>query len=302
MGKPRPIDAIAIAMMIILCLSWAFQQIAIKYALPDLGPMAQGALRSFGSTLLVGLYMLARSSKTAWVRGLGRPGSLAGFLFGAEFVLLYAALLYTDASRAVLFMYIAPFVVAIGSHLLFPAERLDGKAVVGIVLAFAGVVVSLNPFGESSAQTWFGDLLAVAGGIGWGLTTLVIRGTELKNAPASQVLLYQLAIAAAMFFVVGLVVNEPILVPMSGIAIASVLYQTVWVAAITYGIWFALIARYSATGLSVITFLTPVFGALMGYLLLDETLGVRHAVAVVAVAIGILLVTMPRRAGVKSSA
>jgi len=68
----------------------------------------------------------------------------------------------------------------------------------------------------------------------------------------------------------------------------------VWVAAITFGIWFVLIARYSATGLSVITFMTPLFGAAMGYAILHEPLGLPFAFAVIAVATGILLVTLPR--------
>jgi drug/metabolite transporter (DMT)-like permease len=82
---------------------------------------------------------------------------------------------------------------------------------------------------------------------------------------------------------------------MSGISIASVLYQMIWVTTITYGIWFVLIGRYSATNLSVITFVTPVMGVLMGHLILDEALAGNLLLAVTAVAGGILLVSLPRR-------
>lgn len=296
MKPTRPIDVLAVVVMLILCMSWAFQQITVKWALPELGALSQGALRSAIATLLVGAFMLMRVSVSPWKSSVNGVGLLAGFLFGAEFMLLYVSLNYTDASRSIMFLYSAPFVVAIGSHFMFANERLDGKASLGILLAFAGVIITLDPATGSDSETLTGDLLALAAGIGWGLTTLVIRGTDLRSAPATQVLFYQLAVSMVMFSIAAMMAGESVLVPMSPLTIGSVLYQAVWVAAITFGIWFVLIARYPATGLSAITFMTPIFGALMGYAFLDEKLGWRHAFSVLAVAIGILLVTLPRNA------
>ncbi|HXO68156.1 MAG TPA: EamA family transporter, partial [Bradyrhizobium sp.] len=57
----RPLSAGAIALMLLLCLSWGFNQIAIKLALPDIPPMMQATFRSVGALpvlLIVG-----------WVRG-----------------------------------------------------------------------------------------------------------------------------------------------------------------------------------------------------------------------------------------
>src|ERR1700748_2778212 len=114
----RPLSLGAVLLMLMLCVSWGFNQIAIKLALPDIPPMMQATLRSMGALpvlLIVG-----------WVRGVkffGRDGSLwpgvfAGLLFGFEFVLIYNGLRLTTASRAVVFLYTAPFFVALGSFLL----------------------------------------------------------------------------------------------------------------------------------------------------------------------------------------
>jgi drug/metabolite transporter (DMT)-like permease len=72
------------------------------------------------------------------------------------------------------------------------------------------------------------------------------------------------------------------------------LYQTVWVVSVTFVIWFALIARYSATRLSAFTFLTPLFGVAAGYLVLNEPLTPAFAAAVVLVAMGLVLVNRTR--------
>ena len=294
MSSPRPLDFAGVTIMLVLCMSWAFQQIAVKLALPEIGALAQGTLRSIGATVIVGLYILWRRRSQGWMQGLTAPGLLAGMFFGLEFMLLYAALEYTDAGRAIMFLYTAPFVVALGGHFLLPGERLDTKSVIGIVLAFAGVAVALDPAASADGDAWLGDLMALSSGILWGMTTLIIKATRLKHGPAAQVLWYQLAVGAVMFLAGAWLTGDQLLVPMGPVSVASLVYQTVWVASITFGIWFVLIVRYSPTTLSVVTFVTPLFGAAFGYLFLGELLGAEHVFAVVAVATGILLVSLPR--------
>ena len=58
----------------------------------------------------------------------------------------------------------------------------------------------------------------------------------------------------------------------SNLSIASLIFQTAWVAFITFLIWFGLVQRYSANRLAALTFLTPLFGVAAGYLILDEPL------------------------------
>ncbi len=287
----KPMDLIAVVVMLVLCLSWALQQIAIKIALPEIGPLAQGSVRYAGASALIALYLLTRSKSFSWMSGLTFPGLVVGVMFGAEFILLFFALTYTDATRAVMFLYTAPFIVAVGSHFLFTGERLDAKSAIGVLLAFAGVVVSLDPTANLGGDTLKGDLMALGAGALWGLTTLLIKGSQLRYGPATQILLYQLGVAAVMFSIGCLIEGDNPFVPMSGLTMAAMVYQTAWVATITFGIWFYLITTYSATSLSVITFVTPIIGAILGYLLLHEPLGPRHVVAVLAVAGGILLVT-----------
>ena len=294
MNTNRPIDAIAIVVTVILCASWGYQNVAIKLALPEMGPLGQGTFRSIGATILVSIFMLQRLSRSPWKKGVGTPGLVAGLLFGIEFILLFVAVAYTDASRAVMFLYVAPFVVAIGGHFFIQGERMDLKSSIGVALAFAGVAVALNPGTNVDFEMLKGDVLALAAGIFWGLTTLVIRGTELRTAPAAQVLWYQLVVSAVMFSVAGWWYDDTMFVDVGPVTMASLLYQTIWVVAITYAVWFALIARYSATSLSVITFLTPLFGAAMGHVFLGEELTSRHMIGVIAVAIGIMLVSMRR--------
>jgi drug/metabolite transporter (DMT)-like permease len=80
----------------------------------------------------------------------------------------------------------------------------------------------------------------------------------------------------------------------SALAMGSLVWQTFWIASFTFLAWFALIQRYSASRLSVFTFLTPLFGVAAGHIVLGEPITPAFAVAVVLVIAGLVLVNRTR--------
>src|ERR1041384_6069601 len=139
----RALSPGAIALMLMLCLSWGFNQIAVKLVLPDVPPMLQALSRSAGALpvlLIIG-----------WFRGVKffeRDGTLwaglsNGVIFGIEFVLIFQGLLFTSASRAVVFVYTAPFFVALAPP-VFLGERLRASQWSGLGLSFAGVALAIG--------------------------------------------------------------------------------------------------------------------------------------------------------------
>src|ERR1700749_2091077 len=133
----RPLGPGAIALILLLCLTWAFNQIAIKLALPEIPPMLQAALRSAGALPVLLLIARLRGMKMFERDGTLGAGLFAGMLFGLEFVCIYRGLQLTSASRAVVFLYTAPFFVALGSFQML-GERLGGTQLLGVALSFAG--------------------------------------------------------------------------------------------------------------------------------------------------------------------
>ena len=175
----RPLSPGAIALMLMLCLSWGFNQIAVKLALPDIPPMLQALIRSIGALPVLLLIARLRGVKILVRDGTLGPGLFAGLLFGVEFVLIYRGLLLTSASRAVVFLYTAPFFVALGSY-QFLGERLRASQWGGLGLSFAGVALAIGvPQANVDAKVLLGDLLIVGGGALWAATTLIVKGTAL---------------------------------------------------------------------------------------------------------------------------
>src|ERR1700690_3328437 len=185
----------AAALMLMLCLSWGFNQIAIKLALPDVPPMLQATIRSAGALPVLLLIARLRGVKMFERDGTLGAGLFAGLLFGLEFVLLFQGLKLTSASRAVVFLYTAPFFVALGSY-QFLGERLRASQWGGLALSFAGVALAIGvPQPNVDARVLLGDLLIVGGGALWAATTLIAKGTRLRNAAPEKALGYQVALS-----------------------------------------------------------------------------------------------------------
>src|SRR6476646_8201108 len=121
----------AVALMLMLCISWGFNQIAVKLVLPDVPPMLQALTRSVGALPVLLIIGWLRGIRFFERDGTLRPGLIAGIIFGIEFVLIYRGLLLTSASRAVVFLYVAPFFVALGSF-VFLGERLRASQWAGL--------------------------------------------------------------------------------------------------------------------------------------------------------------------------
>lgn len=291
----RPLDGIAIALTIGLCLSWGFNQVAIKLAIHDIPPLIQSSARSVIAAVLVGAWTQARGIPLFKRDGTLAPGILAGVLFALEFLLIYLGLVWTTATRAVLFIYLAPFFVAIGSRWLVPGDRFHPSQWLGLLLSFIGIVIAFGlPTPAADPRQMFGDALMVGAAAAWAATTLTIKASALKSVSAEKTLLYQLVVSAPLLAAGALAFGEHIMAMPSALALGAFAYQTIWVVSVTYVVWFALIVRYSAARLSAFTFLTPLFGVAAGHLVLHEPLTLAFAVAVVLVAAGLVFVNRPR--------
>ncbi len=294
------LDALAVGLLLTCCALWGVNQVATKLALAEIPPLTQAALRSGGAALLLWLWSQTKGI-ALWQRdGTWPSGLLAGLLFALEFACMFIGLQYTTASRMVVFLYLAPFVVALGMPLISRSERLDRWQVLGLLTAFGGVVWAFAEGFESGAgsRLWLGDALGIAAAVLWGLTTLVLRGSRLGTAAPEKTLFYQLAVSGVALALAAALSSEPWPQQVSARSLWALAFQTVVVTFASYLVWFWLIRHYPATRISAFTLLTPVFGLLAGVALLGEPVTARLVLALAAVSCGIALVNrILRRVG-----
>ncbi|MGV3652592.1 MAG: DMT family transporter [Noviherbaspirillum sp.] len=297
MDSRKPIDSLATGLMVVLCLVWGLQQVALKAAAPDVAPLFQIALRSGVAAALVGLLVLVRREKLRLRGGPWRAGLLVGCLFALEFLLVGEGLRHTTASHMVVFLYSAPIFAGLGLHWKLPAERLQPLQWAGIVLAFAGIAMAFFGRGAGTAgpapeNMLWGDFLGLLAGMAWGATTVLIRCTSLSRASATETLLYQLVAAFVLLTLAAIALGQTGFRHTS-LAWSSLLFQSLVVSFASLLGWFWLLRHYLASRLGVFTFMTPLFGIGFGVWLLDEPLEAGFMAGAILVLSGIVLVSGP---------
>ncbi len=215
-------------------------------------------------------------------------------MFGIEFVLIFTGLVFTSASRAAVFLYTAPFFVALGSY-QFLGERLSVLQWSGLGLSFAGVALAIGvPQPNVDAKVL---LRRPAGGrrrraVGrdhadrQGHAAAQCGAGKGARLPGRGVDPDPGAVASWLF-------GEKITHMPSALSISLLAYQAIWVVGCTFVIWFALVKTYSPSKLSSFTFITPLFGVVAAYFIMHDTLTIAFGVAALLVIAGLYLVNKP---------
>jgi len=289
------LDLTAIITITILTLLWGLNHTAIKYSTQGVSPIFASALRSVIASICGIIYCLRKGERIFHTDIMLFHGFIVGLLFGVEFACIYFGLLYTDAARSVIFVYLSPFVVAVGAHFFLKKDRLTLLKTLGLVLAFSGIFIVFHGRPEAAKPTMFiGDILELIAAFLWGATTLYIKRFMAERVHPINTFLYQLFFSIPILLVVSLILEPRWIYGINPYIVASIIYQSVIVAFMSYFIWFKLIHNYSVSRLSAFTFSTPIFGVLFGTLLLNEEFTVSLMVGLPMVCLGIFFVNWRR--------
>jgi drug/metabolite transporter (DMT)-like permease len=288
----RPsLDWPAIMLITGCCLIWGYQQIAIQAIADEVPLLMQLTIRSIIASACVWIWMTLKGIRPFQSDHTLMPGMVAGLLFFAEFVLLYSALEFTNTSRAITFLYLAPFIVALVLPIFIPAERLNRMQSIGLLIAFGGLAFAFQDGFSSGATHFFmGDIAVIGAATAWAFTTIVVRTTALGQIQPERTLFFQLFFSSIALIALCFAYGVPLPDTFSIKAMASLFLQSVVIAAASYLFWFWLLRHYLATKVSAFSFLTPMFGLLFGFFLAGDPINGSLIAAFISIALGIYLV------------
>jgi drug/metabolite transporter (DMT)-like permease len=295
-GGKDYLDIRAVVTLITLTILWGLNYTAVKYSNQGISPIFACTLRSIVASICGVIYCLQKRERLFHTDIMLFHGFMVGLLFGLEFACIYFGLLYTDAARSGVFVYLSPFVVAVGAHFLLKGDRLTLLKTVGLIVAFAGLVVVLLGKPQTAKPTMFiGDILEIMAGFLWGATTLYIKRFMAEKVHPINTFLYQLFFSIPILFIVSLILEPQWFSTINLPVATSLFYQSVIVAFLSYFVWFKLIHRYAVSRLSAFTFFTPVFTVLFGTVFLREELTTSLMVGLPMVCLGIFFVNWRTR-------
>jgi drug/metabolite transporter (DMT)-like permease len=291
------LDLSAIITIITVTFLWGFNHTAIKYSNQGVSPVFASALRSIIASTCGVIYCLRKGERIFHTDIMLFHGFMVGLLFGLEFACIYFGLVFTDAARSVVFTHLSPFVVAVGAHFFLKGDRLTVLKMLGLLLAFSGIFIVFHGRPKAAKPIMFiGDVLEIIAAFLWGATTLYIKRFMAQKVHPINTFLYQLFFSIPILLVVSFILEPQWVYRIDPYIAASLFYQSVIVAFVSYFVWFKLIHTYSVSRLSAFTFFTPIFGVISGTLLLGEEFTVSLMVGLPMVSLGIFFVNWRRAA------
>lgn len=217
-----------------------------------------------------------RSGQGNWL------SAFALFAYAAGFSFAYLSL---TAATGALLLFGAVQVTMIG-HGLWLGERLHKQQIVGVGLAFGGLIGLLLP--GLSAPPLLGSALMLMAGVAWGVYSVRAKGAgDPTRVTAGNFL------RASLFTAVLSVIcysNRNLDATGMGYAIASGAITS----GLGYAIWYAVVPALKAANAATIQLSVPVIAALGGILILGEAVTMRFVLASLAILGGIALVILSR--------
>lgn len=285
-----------IAGWVLLVLTWGSTWSVIRFGLRDL-PAFTGAALRFGlaGLLLLGLALARREplGRTPVERRLWLVQAVLTFTIPYG-TIYWAERVVPSGLTSVLFATFTFFVAGF-AHWLLPGERLRGATVAGILLGFTGVTLlfwdDLTRLG--GARLFPVAFIVLLAPFSSGLSQVLIKrwgqGVSVLSLTAVPMLL-----GASLLGLVAVLAEQPARIHWTAAAVGSVLYLAVLGSAVSFLVYFWLLQRMTATGLSFLSYLTPVVALIVGAIVLDETLSSAMLAGIATIFAGLALVLRSR--------
>ena len=287
--EPRPCPALGVAAAILYVFLWASAFVPSRILALGAPPLTILWMRFlFAGGLLFAVARIARlpvpRDGGTWLRlfvlGLGGNALYLG--------LSYEALRHMSAGMGSIVASTNPLILALVAPWLL-REPLTFQKASGLVLGFAGVVLAMHTRAGSSAARPIDVLLSLAGVLSFVFSNVLYKRMRARPHPvvlnAAQLFCAGLALVPA-----ALLVEGPPHVQWTAPIGASLAYLVVVLSVGASMLWFWILQHGEASRVSAYFFLTPVFGLLLGAVLLGEPLTAMDGIALVVIATGLSLV------------
>lgn len=287
----------AIVAFLVLTFVWGTTWAAIRFGLDGIPPLSGVAIRFLiaGAALLaVALLRGVRLGATTRERRLWVANALATFVIPYG-VIYWAEIVVPTGLASILFSTFPLWIVLLGRWVV-PGERVDRRRLLGVLAGFAGIAVI---FSEDVAQL---------GGPGVRLRGAALLLAAVVSASGSLMVkrwgggISPLSLAAVPMLLCGVVtgllaaaVERDAVWGLAPAPVLATLYLALVGSALTFTLYFWLLARTTAVSVSMISYTAPVVAVLIGTLVLDEPFTLRLALGGALVLAGVAWALTARR-------
>ncbi len=303
MAESRP-PLYGLALVLALSVLWGVNWPVMKIGLAEIPPLTfRAAMMMLGGPGLLAIVRLTGISIRV------PPGKWWPLVYVSSFMIVgwmilsaFGLRLMQSGSASILAFTMPAWSALLGAWIL--GERFTVRRALALGCGLAGVVVLVSRDPEAFGGSLAGPALMLAAGAVWGFG-IVLQKSVRWDMPISAVAGWQVTLSGVMLTISAVAFEAPQmpgLTDISAAAWATVAFNVFVIAIGAYILWFKIIELYAAQVVSISILLTPVFGVILGNLMLGEAIGWRELTALVLIVAAIALVSFEQPAPVEVKA
>ena len=277
----------AASLDLVLSFLWGGHPTALKVALPYAPPIRQGWMRFVISAIVILFWARYKKVSLIPTKAEIKPLVQLGILFSVQLLFLNIGISKTSVSSSVILNSTYPIWVITLGHFFIKGDNFTFIKFSGVMIAYLGIIITyFHSLGNSSFL--LGNSFCLASGFLLGVRTIFLAKGSESIAPLK--LLMAQAFFGSLIFILLSVIFESDPYKFSLILLISILYQGAIVAGFNFiaNIW--LLKNYKPSQVTVIHLSQPIFGILIGYVVLGEKIGLLVLLGAAFVILGSVLV------------
>jgi drug/metabolite transporter (DMT)-like permease len=279
-GRHQLARIAAIALVNLAPLAWATNMVLGRWLRNDIGPLTLAAARFLVASVCFAAMLRRqppRERRLGQDRWLLLGMSLSGVVVFAP--TMYLGLRFTTAVNATLIQGLSPLITGVLAALLI-REPMSRRQIVGAVVGLLGVVGLISGASLSfwrAMRSGGGDLIILASAALWGLYSVLGRQV-MRHRSALSASAFSAFLGLPLLLLAALWEMRTFPVDLSPRLILAVLYIAVVPSVIGHLSWNTGVRRLGASGAMLFYNTLPIYGALLGYFLLGESIGLSHVI------------------------
>jgi len=284
-----------------LSLAWGSSFFWIKIAIQDIGPFMLVALRVLFGILGLAVILLFNRPKDMPDRKTWQTLLILGITNTAlPFVLISWAEQQLDSAVAAILNSSMPLFTLVIAHFTLSDDKMTLQKTIGIIVGFLGVVVLMfRDLGGDVRLNLMAQGAMIAAVLFYAGSTVFARRNTQDISPVVRALI-PLVSADAFIWTGALLIESPTQFPSLALTWGALLWLGIIGSCIAYLLYYYLLHSLGPTRISMVTYMFPVVGVILGVLLLNERLDLSLILGA-ALVLGSLLIVNRRPAVVKQS-
>ncbi len=279
----------------LISLFWGSSYLFIKIGIETLAPLTLIANRLFFGSLVLGTALVLSRAPIPRDRvTYGNLVVMAIFNIVVPFTLITWGERYIDSSLAAILQATTPLFTIVIASLALAEEAITTNRLVGLIVGFGGVVVLFSHgLSGGSTSSLPGEVALVLSSVSYALGNVFVR-VRMKGFHPTVPAFFQVSIALLITSLLALILESPIHLPDTPRALFAVVWLGVFGSSLAYLIYFRLVHVLGPTRMSLITYVMPIVGIVLGVLVLDETIDARTIAGTAIILAGVGLVNSRR--------